>query len=157
MPIKPREGGFDGFSIGGWKRPHVDGGWRLAVGDWQVELIERALSRLDELAQWMAKSSALGARGPKGLDALKLSIDKSFVQWAEALLNAGADPRAVDAKGLDALGILERRIKAFSQQNNPGKVSVLESFKGRLLCAVESRTLDGVPDATSTRIRTRSI
>lgn len=129
----------------------------MALGDWQMERIERGPDRLDALAKWMAKSSSLGARGPKGLDALKLSIEKGFLQWAGALLDAGADPRSVDAKGLDAMGILDRRIKACLLQNNSGKVRDLESFKGRLLCAMESRALDGLPEAPASRIRTRSI
>lgn len=134
----------DGVSIDKGLRPRcalhlLAGGERLR--GWAEGAPEAALA---EVVAWMSSGAPLDARGGHGADALGMAIDAGRPQVARALLDAGLDPRRVDAKGRDALALIERRARAMSQQSDPIGAAGLRALRGAVLSRVERLGLDAI-------------
>lgn len=96
---------------------------------------------LVEVVAWLGRGAAMGMRVADGRDALGLSIDLVNPVAAVALLEAGADPRRLDAKGRDALALLDRRARALDTRCAGGEAEALRALRPRLLAAAERAEL----------------
>lgn len=109
-----------------------------------------AHARFGEVVGWLAESSRLDKRNAFGLDALKIAIGGKNIFFANALLDAGANPHAKDAKGRDAMGYFDdlkrRSPEFFGDELSP---AALNQLRERLQACSEKRELDGASACVS--------
>lgn len=86
---------------------------------------------------WLCEGAPISARDGRGRDALKIAIDNGNAEIACALIDAGADPRPVDAKGRDAMATLDRRTKAMQGQSKTREARALALMRSKLLSVLE--------------------
>lgn len=113
---------------------------------------------LTEMVEWLDLGGSKNMRISDGRDALGVAIDKANARMIKSLLAAGADPRRQDAKGRDAVALLERRLKAFAVHGESNKVKALKSVQSLLRAVVERRTLGETASPVEARsVRARSL
>lgn len=93
--------------------------------------------KLKKLCEWLAsgEGAGLGLKNSQGLDALRMAIMAGNARLACALLDLGADPWALDAKGKSAIDMWERAQKGDVLRKEPKEAM-------RLQAALERKQLE---------------
>jgi hypothetical protein len=118
---------------------------------------QEAREKLARIARWLQTGARGDLRDGKGRDALKMAIDADKAEMVKALVAGGANPRAKDSKGLDAIDWLDRRVAVLRREGSGAAADRLVNARGRLLAAKETHDLNQAADLAPSKPRARSL